>query len=112
MLCYCCYCLYFLILGVLTLFGRASCLSDPCDSGSWCVQGASSTEYSCVQPTSNDCSFEKGLCNFGVIDAAVTATNNQNAIIENMPYHEHTFGICRGNNLYCGIFFIVILLIS
>ena len=83
-----------------TSFGRASCLSGPCESGSWCVQGASSSEHTCAQPTSSDCSFEEGLCSFGGSDVAVTTANNQSAILENMPYHDHTFGICRGNIIF------------
>ncbi|CAB4014661.1 macrophage mannose receptor 1-like, partial [Paramuricea clavata] len=86
--------------GVSTSFGRASCLSGPCESGSWCVQGASSTEHGCLQPTSSDCSFEDDLCGFNGFYATITSTNSQSAIIENMPYHDHTFGNCTGNKSY------------
>jgi hypothetical protein len=89
--------LYVVISGVSTSFGRASCLSGPCESGSWCVQGASSTEHACLQPTSSDCSFEEDLCGFNGLYATITSTNSQSAIIENMPYHDHTFGNCTGN---------------
>ncbi|CAB4025155.1 protocadherin Fat 4-like, partial [Paramuricea clavata] len=84
--------------GVLTSFDRGSCLSDPCESGSWCFQGRSSTQHACIQPTSSDCSFEDGLCNFSASGAAITTTNNQSAIAGNFPFHEHTFGICRARD--------------
>ena len=89
--------LYFLILGISALFDRASCLSSPCALGSWCIQGASSAEHACVQPTTDDCSFEEGLCSFNGVNTTITTTNAQNAISGSMPYYDHTFGICRGN---------------
>ena len=60
------------------------------------MQGVSSTQRSCIKPASNVCSFEQGLCSFSVENAANTTTSTQGAIIENMPYHEHTFETCRG----------------
>jgi hypothetical protein len=95
------------ISGVSTSFGRASCLSGPCESGSWCVQGASFTEHACLQPTSSDCSFEEDLCGFNGLYATITSKNSQSAIIENMPYHDHTFGNCAGNKSYRRVHIVV-----
>ena len=85
-----------LILGTSALFGRASCLSNPCEPGLWCVQGTSSTEHVCVRPTNSDCSFEEGQCDLNTFYADIASSNNEGVINESLPFHDHTFGVCRG----------------
>lgn len=84
-------------LGLLPSHGRASCLSSPCLSGQWCVQSSSSTEHACVQPTNSDCSFNSSCDSILFeINTMETTANSSGAIVENMPYHDHTLGVCAG----------------
>ncbi|XP_028402439.1 uncharacterized protein LOC114525371 isoform X2 [Dendronephthya gigantea] len=82
--------------GTSSSVGRASCLSTPCDSGTWCAQDYSANTRKCVQPTNQDCSFENSVCNgFGDVSAAITGIGNQNVFMGNMPYYDHTSGKCE-----------------
>ena len=88
---------HFSVVGLSQNLGRSSCVSNPCAEGSSCIQSSNVTQHYCVEPTSQQCTFDDGLCAWIASNGTeVTHTEPNGTIGGNMPFYDHTMDNCSG----------------